>query len=164
MRCLTLEESHDWRRANGAPRREWKLQLTCETPLQRLPWFTSVLVEHLRPFSQALLIIDVIVFDVPPGLIAHRRAAGETRPWHEAPGHLIDSEAELRKMMEIAYTEWVDFRVVFAHGKQALHADHDEWTTVHTSSPGRLAALKEALVRGGVGIPEHRERRTSKPP
>ncbi|MBW3570998.1 MAG: hypothetical protein KY467_07820 [Gemmatimonadetes bacterium] len=128
-------------------RREWKRQLTCHTPLQRLPWFTGELVGLLAPFDRALLIIDQIVFDVPAQLEALRRAAGETRTIHEAPGHLVERDQEgFRRLLEVVLSGWVDFRVVFSPARHALRADHDEFTTFFSMSPGQIARVREALA------------------
>jgi hypothetical protein len=128
-------------------RREWKRQLTCHTPLERLPWFTGELVRLLAPFDRALLIIDLIVFDVPAELRALRRAAGETRSIREAPGHVVEGDPEgFRRLLEVVLSGWVDFRVVFSPSRHALRADHDEFTTFFSMSPGRIAAVRETLA------------------
>lgn len=152
MRCLTSEECRLWRREHVS-RREWKRQLTCHTPLKRLPWFTGELVRHLEPFRQALLVIDEVVFDVPAELDALRRAAGETRTVHEAPGHAFEGDAEeFRRVLEAVFSGWIDFRVVFSPSAHALRADHDEYTTFFSTSPGRIAAVKQTLAEGQVRI------------
>jgi hypothetical protein len=73
MRCLTLDECRQWR-DEYSRRREWKRQSTCVTPLKRLPWYTVALIEQFLPFDRALLIVDQVVFDVPPKLDELRRA------------------------------------------------------------------------------------------
>lgn len=114
LRCLSAEDCQAWR-GEHVSRREWKRQLTCHTPLQRLPWFTGELVRLLAPFDRALLIIDLIVFDVPAELEALRRAAGETRTIREAPGHVVEGDPEgFRRLLEVVLSDWVDFRVVFS--------------------------------------------------
>jgi hypothetical protein len=154
MRCLTVEECRLWRKEHSG-RREWKRRLTCVTPLKRLPWFTELLAQHLAPFRGALLIIDQVVFSVPPELEALRRAAGETRIVLEAPGHLFDGDVEeFRRVLEIVLSGWFDFRVLFWPTRHALRADHDEWTTVFSTAPGAFAALKVALREGEVRIIE----------
>lgn len=163
MPWLTPQECRGWRRANGASPRDWKRQVTFETPLKRLPWLTGILVEHLSPFSEALLIVDELVFDHPP-LEALRRAAGETRWVREAPGQLITDGEALRHALEIALSGWVDFRLVFARGKHALRADHDEWTTVFSTKPGSLATLKKILAGESVRVVESRGHRTGDAP
>lgn len=146
LRCLSAEECQAWR-GEHVSRREWKRQLTCHTPLERLPWFTGELVRLLAPFDRALLIIDEIVFDVPAELEALRRAAGETRTITEAPGHLVEGDPEgFRRLLEVVLSDWVDFRVVFSPSRHALRADHDEFTTFFSMSPGRIAQVREALA------------------
>jgi len=93
MRCLTLNECQQWRK-KYCRRDEWKRQTTCVTPLKRLPWYTAVLVGQLQPFDHALLIIDQVVFEVPPELEKLRRLAGEQRPVHDAPGHAFENDSE----------------------------------------------------------------------
>lgn len=135
LRCLSAEECRAWR-GEQVRRREWKRQLTCHTPLERLPWFTGELVRLLAPFDRALLIMALIVSDVPAELEALRRAAGETRTIHEAPGHLVEGDPEgFRRLLEVVLSDWVDFRVVFSPCRHALRADHDEFTTF-SMSPG----------------------------
>lgn len=152
MRCLTVEECRLWRKEHSG-RRAWRRQLTCVTPLQRLPWFTGELARHLAPFRQALLIIDQQVFDVPPALQALRRAAGETRSVREAPGHLFDGGVEeFRQGLEAVLSGWFDFRVLFWPTRHAMRADHDEWTTVFSTAPGQFAQFREVLVQGGVEL------------
>jgi len=63
-------------------------------PLKRLPWYTAVLVGQLQPFDRALLIIDQVVFEVPPELEKLRRREGEQRPVLEAPGHAFENDNE----------------------------------------------------------------------
>src|SRR5437763_13375016 len=129
MRCLTLDECEQWR-GEHCRRREWKRQTTCVTPLKRLPRYTTALVEQLRPFGRALLIIDQVVFDVPPELETLRRKAGELRPVHEAPGHAFENEAgDFQTALEAALSGWIDLRALFSPSKHALRADHDEYTT-----------------------------------
>jgi hypothetical protein len=41
--------------------------------------------------------------------------------------------------------------VVFSPSRHALRADHDEFTTFFSMSPGRIAAVREALA-GEVAI------------
>ena len=52
MRCLTVDECQRWR-SEHCRRLEWKHQTTCITPLKRLPWYSTVLVEQLQPFDHA---------------------------------------------------------------------------------------------------------------
>ena len=103
MQCLTLNECEQWRKKH-CRRDEWKRQTTCETPpLKRLPWYTAVLVGQLEPFDRALLIIDQVVFEIPPELEKLRRRAGEQRPVLEAPGHAFENDNEgFRATLEVA--------------------------------------------------------------
>lgn len=124
--------------------------MTFETPLKRLPWFSGVLVDHLVPFEKALLVTDVILGE-PRELIRLRRAAGEERSVGEAPGHAFESqEADLREAVEAALAGWIDFVVLFHPTRHALMADHDEWTTFFSQSPGKLAEVRRALRDGGA--------------
>jgi hypothetical protein len=78
MRCLTLNECQQWRKKH-CRRDEWKRQSTCVRPLKRLPWYTAVLVGPLQPFDHALLIIDQVVFKIPPepkSVVASRASSG----------------------------------------------------------------------------------------
>ena len=155
MRCLTLDECKRWRKEHSS-RRDWKRQLTCVTPLARLPWFSAEVVRHLLPFEEALLMVDRVVFDVPQALAALRREAGETRSLGEAPGHLFeDDEQGFRWALEAALSGWIDFRVLFSPSNHALRADHDEYTTFFSTSPGN-AEMRAALMNGNVRIVEHR--------
>lgn len=152
MQCLTMDKCRRWRKGHSG-RRGWKRQLTCITPLQRLPWFTGELVRHLAPFHHALLIIDQVVFTPPAALDALRLAAGETRDMREAPGLLFDGDPEeFREALEAVLSGGIDFRVVFSPTNRAFRADHDEYSTLFTISPGKIAALKEALRAGGVKL------------
>ena len=85
MECLTVHECERWRN-QYCRRKTWKRQATCVTPLKRLPWFTAALVDQLRPSDHALLMVDQVVFDVPPELETLRRRAGERQSLHDAPG------------------------------------------------------------------------------
>jgi hypothetical protein len=152
MQCLTMDECRRWRKEHSG-RREWKRQLTCITPLQRLPWFTAELVRHLAPFHHALLIVDEVVFDIPPALEALRLAAGETRSMRDAPGLLFDGDPEeFRAALEAVLSGWIDFRVVFSPTNRAFRADHDEYSTLFTTSPGKIATLKGTLSAGAVKL------------
>jgi hypothetical protein len=155
MQCLTPDECEQWRDEHSR-RREWKRQMTCETPLEHLPWYTARLVEQLLPFDQALLIIDKVVFDFPPELEDMRRAVGETRPVHQAPGHLFQDDSEgFRAALEAALSEWIDLRALFSPAKNALWADHDEYTTFFSESSGKVAEVRRVLSEGGVKIAEY---------
>lgn len=153
MRGLSVEETRLWRRENVS-RSTWKRQITCHTPLDRLPWFTDLLVKHLAPFDRALLIVDQVVFAAPE-LEALRRAAGETRIVPQAPGHVFGGDAEeLRHALEVVLGGWIDFRLLLGPSGNALRADHDEFTTFFAMSPGRIAALRETLRAWKVRIVE----------
>jgi hypothetical protein len=155
MRCLTVEQCRQWREEH-CRRRQWRRQVTCHTPLKRLPWFTAALVEQLQPFDRALLMVDQVVFDVPPQLERLRRDAGEQRPVHEAPGHAFENDPEgFRAVLEAALSGWVDFRALFSPSRHALRADHDEYTTFFSESSGRIAQVRQALGEGGVKLVEY---------
>ncbi len=156
MRCLSVAECERWRKENSG-RREWKRQLTCATPLPRLPWFAAEVVRHLLPFEQALLIVDQVVFGVPQALEAIRRDAGETRAVQEAPGHLFENDEQgFTRALEAALSGWIDFRVLFSPSRNALRADHDEYTTFFSTSPGKIAEVRAALMGGNIRIVEYR--------
>jgi hypothetical protein len=155
MRCLTLDECEQWW-SEHCRRREWKHQTTCVTPLKRLPWYSAALVDQLRPFDHALLIIDQVVFDVPPELDALRLAAGEQRPVHEAPGHAFENDSEgFRAALEAALSGWIDLRALFSPSANALWADHDEYTTFFSESSGKIADVRRVLSEGHVELVEY---------
>jgi hypothetical protein len=152
MRCLTLDECQQWREAQNT-RTEWAHQATCITPLTRLPWFSSELVGLLQPISHALLIIDQVVFDVPPSLEDLRRDAGECRPIYEAPGHAFEGDPDgFQKVLEASLSGWIDFRVLFSPSKYALLADHNEFTTFFSESLQKIAEFHRMLNDGNVSI------------
>jgi hypothetical protein len=155
VRCLTVDECQTWRNQLSR-RRRWTRQTTCVTPLDRLPWFTATLVEQVQPFEQALLIVDGVVLGDLPKLDALRRAAGETRPIHAAPGHRFENDpAALRAALEAALSGWTDLRVIFSPPRHALSADHDEYTTFFSESPGKVADVRHALQKGRVNLQEY---------
>jgi hypothetical protein len=152
MRCLTNEECEAWRDEHSR-RRQWKRQVTCHTPLKRLPWFTSELTKLLMPFDQALLILDEVVFNVPPALESIRRAAGETRSVRETPGFLFEGDPHAFTLaLDAALSGWIDLRVLLSPKKHALKADHDEYTTFFSMSPGKIADVKSAMSAGNVKL------------
>jgi hypothetical protein len=156
MQCMTSEECNQWRE-NYLLKASWKYQITCHTPLKRLPLFTQLLLEQLQPVNAALIIIDQIVFDVPEGLTGMRRAASEQRRVREAPGHLFENENEgLKAMLETVYSGWTDFRLLVTPPHHALLADHDEYTTFFSASREKIAQLHETLK--GLQIPVVRYR------
>jgi hypothetical protein len=108
------------------------------------------------PFDHALLIIDKVIFgDDPPAIESLRLAAGEGRRIHEAPGQLFENDPEgVRAALEAALSEWVDFRLIFSPPRHALLADHDEYTTVFSESPGKIAEVRRVLKEGHVRMPE----------
>jgi hypothetical protein len=155
MRCLTRDESNAWRE-DCSRRRQWKRQITCVTPLDRLPWFTGTLVEQLQPFDHAILIVDEVV--IPPALALDklRATAGERRPILEAPGHAFDNDpAGFRTALEAALSAWIDLRALFSPPRNALVADHDEFTTFFSESPGKIAKVRAALEKGSVRFVEY---------
>src|SRR5262245_17379677 len=155
MRCLTLNECQQWR-TKHCRRDGWKRQTTCVTPLKQLPWYTAVLVEQLQPFQHALLIIDQVVFDVPPEFEKLRCLAGEQRPVHEAPGHAFENDGEgFRATLAAALSGWADLRALFSPSKHALRADHDEYTTFFTRSTGAVVEVRRVLSKGGVRVVEY---------
>jgi hypothetical protein len=155
MQCLTLNECERWRKKH-CRRDEWKRQTTCVTPLERLPWYTAVLVGQLQPFDRALLIIDQVVFEVPQKLEKLRRREGEQRRVLEAPGHAFENDHEgFRATLEAALSGWIDLRVLFSPSKHALRADHDEYTTFFTWTTGKLVEVRRALSKGGVRLVDY---------
>jgi hypothetical protein len=158
MRCLTLAECNHWRDTHS-PQRKWKYQITCLTPLKRLPWFTHFLLDELQPFDAALLIIDQVVFDVPAALVDIRSAAGEQRRIREAPGHFFENESEaFRAALETVFSDWIDFRVFFAPSHHALVADHDEFTTFFSDSADKVGDLRKKLKTGQVQVARYRRK------
>ena len=156
MQCLTLNECHQWRKKH-CRRDEWKRQTTCVTPLKRLPWYTSILVEQLQPFDRALLIIDHVVFEVPPELEKLRCLAGEQRRVLEAPGHAFEKDSEgIRATLAAALSGWTDLRALFSRSKHALRADHDDYTTFFTWATGKVVEVRRVLSKGGVRLVEYR--------
>lgn len=155
MRCLTAAECQVWR--DGRSRRgTWKRQVTCVTPLKRLQWFTGVLLEQLLPFDAALLVVDEVVFDIPPELVSIRRIAGEQRPVYEVPGHLFKGDPDgLRVALRAALSGWIDLRVIFSPARHALLSDHDEFTMFFSESPGKIADVRRAFETGGLRIVEY---------
>lgn len=155
MRCLTIDECPQWRDEH-CRRHEWKRQTTCITPLKRLPWYTTALVGQLAPFQHALLIIDQVVFDVPPELEKLRREAGEVRPVYEAPGHAFENETDdFRAALEAAPSGWTDLRALFSPSMHALWADHHEYTTFFSESSGKIAEVRRVFGEGGVELVEY---------
>ena len=105
-----------------------------------------MLIDALRPFDAGLVVIDQVVFDVPPSLDAIRAACGEQRALHEAPAHLVEGDPDrFRELLEAAFTGWIDFRAAFSPTKHALRADHDEYTTFFSESPGKIAEVRRLL-------------------
>jgi hypothetical protein len=155
MQCLTVSESNAWRSAHSR-RRQWKRQITAQTPLDRLAWFSATLVERLTPFDQALLIVDRFVFESDPEALRDvRNAAGERRAVHDAPGHLFRADPRgLTAALEAALSEWVDFRVLFSPPDHALLADHDKYTTIFSKSPGKIAEIR-SFLEGQVPLPDY---------
>ena len=98
-----------------------------------------------------MLIIDQVVFDVPPELVQLRHNAGEQRSIYEAPGHAFKNEPEIfRAVLEASLSGWIDLRVLFSPSDHALCADHDEYTTVFSESSDRVAEVNCVLGQGGV--------------
>jgi hypothetical protein len=121
--------------------------------LDRLSWFTDTLVEQLQPFDKALLIVDQIVFEVPPALERLRLAVGEQRLVREAPGCSFEGDREgFRSVLEAALSGWIDLRAIFSPASHALRADHDEYTTIFSQSPSTLADTCRKLSEAGVLI------------
>src|SRR5262245_30854162 len=152
MRCLTPNECQQWQkdhcRCDG-----WKRQTTCVTPLKRLPWYTALLVGQLEPFDHALLIVDQVVFKVPPELEKLRRLAGEQRPVHEVPGHAFENDTEgFRAALAAALSGWIDLRALFSPSKHALRA---EYTTFFTWSTEKVVEVRRVLSKGGVRLVEY---------
>ncbi|HEX8395531.1 MAG TPA: hypothetical protein VF665_24480 [Longimicrobium sp.] len=125
--------------------------MTFHTPLPRLPWFTRELLTHLAPARAALLVMDDIVFCEPAELVALRRAAGGPTSWPEAPGMLWEGDLEgIAAGLTAALRGGGDFRLLCAPSTHALRADHDEYTTFFSTSPGRIAAVRQAMRAGAV--------------
>jgi len=120
--------------------------------LKDLPWFARQLVNSAGGFRAALLVV-AIIFD-PDALAALRRTLGEQRPVGEAPGHLIEGDAdELTATLAAALQNGLDVTVLFEPARLAIFADHDEYTTIFSSSP--LGELKEQLTARGVKLVDY---------
>jgi hypothetical protein len=79
-----------------------------------------------------------------------RQQHGETRPLHEAPGHLFDANdrSELARLLELAiYMGW-DTLVAARPTKVLVELSHDDRITIHARS--RQMALIAKLERLGV--------------
>jgi hypothetical protein len=151
VRCLTRDECLQWRRDHSR-RREWKRQFTCVTPLKDLPWFAAELVNCARDFRAALLLVDIILG--AETIESWRLSMGEERRVGEAPGHLIEANPdELISALAAALRDSVDTTVLFEPGRLAILADHDEYTTVFSTSP--LGQLRERLTERGVRLVDY---------
>lgn len=121
--------------------------------MKDLAWFASQLVESAGAFRAALLHTEVL--SSAQALDAIRKAAGEQRTLQEAPGHVFDGvSAELSAAFAAALQHMIDVTVLFDPGRIAIFADHDEYTTVFSSSP--LGDLKNRLKERGVGVVDYR--------
>ena len=138
-----------WRRDHSR-RREWKRQFTCVTPLKDLPWFARELADGARGFRAALLLVDIILGTKT--LESWRQSVGEQRPVGEAPGHVIEANAdELTAALAAALHDTVDVTVLFDPARLAIVADHDEYTTVFLTSAAQPAEGTADSARRATG-------------
>ena len=84
-----------------------------------------------------------------------RTAAKEDRPVNEAPGHLFENDPHgFREALEAALSGWVDLRALSSPPRHALSADHDQYTTFFSESPGKIAAVRAAMKKARVEMPQ----------
>jgi hypothetical protein len=156
VQFLTRDACAQWRREH-AKRREWKRQFTCHTPLKDLPWFAGELVKSAGDFRVALLLVDVILGTYT--IEKWRRSMGEERPVGETPAHVIEANPdELTAGLAAALADVVDVTVLFEPARLAIFADHDEYTTIFSSSP--LGDLRERLIARGVPLVDYHRANT----
>jgi hypothetical protein len=154
MQLLSNDECERWR-ASASPFREYLHQVTCITPLTNLQWFAQAMGDHLLPFDIALLLIDEVVFDLPPALLTIY-SPSPNEHWMDKPGLLFgDEKSNLLDMVKAVWSGWMDFRVIFAPAGQAVRADHDEYTTFFSNSLTTIQQLEKTLTTGGVSIVDY---------
>ena len=85
-----------------------------------------------------------------------RRGLGDARPLGETPGHLIEANPdELTAALAAALKDSVDVTLLVDPGRLAIFADHDEYTTIFSTSP--LGELRQRLMERGVRlVDDHR--------
>ena len=136
---------------SAARRLAGQFQRTFETPLDRLPAFTNILLPDESPVASGVVFLDAVIFEPTrlSGLLAAHAVA-------EVPitGSTItaDGLSECRSLLTAALGDAVDFCFSPDPRQFFLYADHDEYVTLFAHKRGRLSQIAEALA--GMAVKE----------
>jgi hypothetical protein len=149
MQFLTLEECKAWRQEH-ARRHEWKRRVSCWRAVDRFDWFADQVIEVASPFERAIIIVEPVCVFEPRALLELRTRHGETRSIYDAPGHVADTHAEFKELLVAMLLGILEIRVLFSPPRCAIFSDNDELTTFFSVSSGKVADLRERLVKGKI--------------
>jgi hypothetical protein len=117
---------------------------------RRFDWFADQVIDVASPFDRALVIVEPICVGEPLKLLELRARRGETRGIYDAPGHVADTHEEFKELLVVMMMEILEIRVLFSPPRCAIYSDHDELTTFFSVSSGKVADLRERLVKGKI--------------
>jgi hypothetical protein len=125
---------------------KWEFQQTFVTPLNDLPRFVDVIMSRLPGVEAALVELDSFVFEPRYELVP--LFAENSLPQTYDDGLTIEAlgETEVRRLLQAALSEWVDFLMVPTPRPFVLYADHDEYITFLAHRKGLLNGVTGALT------------------
>jgi hypothetical protein len=139
---ISLRASNGWR-LREAP---FPFQQTYVTPLEDLPRFVRSLLAPFV-FNQASIKIETIVFN-PEDLIEYLKPHGINTDESKLNRATLtaDDASEAAALLEQVLGQWIDFAFVPSPGTFAIYADHDQFTTIFTSSAELLSSLRKEMM------------------
>jgi hypothetical protein len=142
---ITLQDSNGWRLREPP----FPFQQTYATPLNDLPRFVNSL---LSPFeiTTAAIWVETIVF-TPDDLIAYLQTLGIFSDEGTLNRSIIEAENanEANTLLQKVLSQWIDFAFLPSPKDFAIYADHDEYTTVFTSTAEFLVSLRSVMKLQG---------------
>lgn len=133
------------------PNRQWKKTLTFVTPLDGLDWYVPALMECMPAFDSALVQAEPVMPSNPKTL-AVMTELGIGSELDQLGGYLCESQETARKLFSAFIDDCYDVTLMPQPAQWCLTADHDEYTTVFASKPGKLSDLRGILIERSVKI------------
>lgn len=120
--------------------------MTFSTPLKNLDAFVSAILMNNGGFEKGVITIDQIVFE-PKKLNAFLAADSHNFQLNHDCSIEAEGEVQVRELLRVTLSEWIDFLFVPTPKPFVLYADHDEYTTFYANTKSNLNQVVQPLLK-----------------
>ena len=129
----------------AARRRAGQFQRTFQTPLDRLPAFTDILLPDDSAVRSGAVFVETVVFE-PARLLKLLTVHGLGGVHVQGATITADGPSDCRALLTAALGDSIDFYFMPEPKQFLLYADHDEYVTVFTHKKGPLSQIADGLA------------------